>query len=346
MENFRYFKAIAVIMLSLILLTACGGGQIVLTTGFGEDEVFRVEDIHCSRSEVLLYMLSLRQQYEKAYGSGLWNAGEEGQELMGELKKTALARIGRVKLMNLMAELYQVSLNKEEEKKAAEAANEYYQSLSPEEIAALDGIRSGEVQRLMKEYAVARKLYRELTKDVNIEISDDEARIITLHQIALYVVHTADDGTVIEATIEELKRRAAELKDRIDEGEDFDSLAYGNNEAKELVISFPKGVMPAAVEEACFALAEGEVSDVVATEEGVFLFKCISTYEREQTEERKTELARERQKESFEARYEEFVKDKAYYLNETLWESIQCPETGSGEQTDFFTVYENYFPET
>ncbi len=321
-------------LLLCLLLCGCGKGRIVLTTGFGEDEVFRVEDEHCSRAEVLVYLTNLHSQYESAFGSGIWQAKAGDTDLEQSVKQTVLARLAKIKLMNIMAGLHQVSLDKEEERKAAEAASAYYQSLSPEEIAVMDGVNEEQIRMMYEEYAVADKLYRVLTQDVDTEISDDEARIVTLHQLVLYC-----DSRTEEAQL----RLAEELRERCVAGEDFDSLAHNYSEAEDLTLLLAKGQEAPLIEQTGFSLAEGELSSPVVTEKAVYLFRCISTHDREQTEERKKLLAEKRKKEAFDARYDEFAGSRECHLNEELWNGIE-PVTGEGIDTaDFFDVYERYF---
>ncbi len=326
-----------------MILSACGKGQIVLTTGFGEDEIFRVEEFKCTDSEVMVYLYNLHGQYESAYGSGIWSAGGSGVDLKENLKQTVLARLAKVKIMNIMAGHYQVSLSNGDKAIAQQAARTYYSSLSDAQKAIMRGVDEAKLTEMYEEYAVASRLYDKLTEGVNTEISDDEARVVKLHQIALLKERTAEDGTIIRSDSEELRSRGEELKKRIDDGEDFDTLAYSCNEAEELSVNLAKGDAPAQVEELCFNLAEGEVGGPVVTDQGVCLFKCISTYDRQQTDERKLKLAAERKKAAFDGKYEEFSSGMEIYLNEELWNSISPDDISGIGDMDFFEIYEKMF---
>lgn len=331
------------LFLVLLLLSACGERQVVLTTGFGRDEILRVEGLGCRQNELLVYIRNLRGRYEEAFGSGIWEAAAEDVSLEKSLRQTAMARLSKIKLMNLMAGVYQVRLSAAEKKQAAAAASEYYGSLSEEEKEALGWISENGLEKMYEEYALAQRLYEELTVDVDTEVSDDEARIITLHRIVLYAVHEGEDGNVIEMPAEERHARAESLRERIEGGEDFDTLAYDHSQEKEIGMSLAKGEADPAIEECCFSLAEGELSPVIDTEEGSYLFLCISTCDREQTEQRKAILGKQRQRDAFEERYQEYIRDRDYYLNSELLE-----QTGDGgamipAKANFFTVYESYF---
>ena len=45
--------------------TACGENttRVVFTTGFGKDEVFRIDNSVCKKSEMMVYLTTIQQQY-------------------------------------------------------------------------------------------------------------------------------------------------------------------------------------------------------------------------------------------------------------------------------------------
>ncbi len=323
----RYRRLIVMILMTVFLCTACGDNKIVLTTGFAADEIFRIEGKSCSKAEVLVYLTTLHNQYEGAFGDGIWAVQVEGMPLGDTIKQTVLARLAKIKIMNLMAVQYQLQLTKEEQEAVKKAASEFYGNLSKDEIAAMDGVKKATIEEMYEEYAIAEKLYEYLVKDVNPEISDDEARIITVHQIRM-----------------KNEAQLADIKKQIDDGEDFDTLAYSDNEAEEVSLSFAKGEMPQEIEDACFALGEGEVSEILQTEDGYVLYQCVNTYDRDQTEAHKVQILRQRRKETFQKLYDAFAEGKDIYLNEELWAQVAMPEQKT-TTSDFFDIYEKYMAE-
>lgn len=101
----------AVIILACILcmscLTSCGkgenGARVIFTTGFGKDEVFRIEDISCSKGELMVYLTTTQNQYEDVYGAAIWNTSLAGVTLEENVKETVLAKIAQIKTMYLLA---------------------------------------------------------------------------------------------------------------------------------------------------------------------------------------------------------------------------------------------------
>ena len=70
--------------------------------------------------------------------------------------------------MAQIAEQENIALDDDEKSKVSKAAEEYYKSLSDEEIDFMD-IKKSSMEDIQSEYALAMKLYTTLTKDIKTE---------------------------------------------------------------------------------------------------------------------------------------------------------------------------------
>ena len=122
------------------------GTKVVLTTGFGKDEIFRIETSSCTLPEIMVYLTNMQNRYESVYGAEIWNTNVDGVTLEQNVKDIALAQIARIKTMNLMAGQYAVELDEEEKAQAENAAAAYYNSLNDTEIA-LMGVTEETIRR-------------------------------------------------------------------------------------------------------------------------------------------------------------------------------------------------------
>lgn len=130
---------------------------------------------------------------------------------------------------------------------------------------------------------------------------------------------------------------------KIKAGEDFDELAEKYNEDKETKYSFGKGTMPESFEEAAFNLDTDEVSSIVETEYGYHIIKCVSTFDKEETDINKEKIVSERKNEAFNIVYDEFVKTLYSNLNEELWNTLNFSANEKITTTNFFDVYNEIF---
>ena len=343
------FIRLALCLLSVVVLltfTGCDSDKtVVLTTGLSQNEIFKIESEVCTRPEIMLYLTNMQNMYEDVYGEQIWDTDVDGTSIEDALKETVLARISRVKVLILLAEEKGVSLNKDERRTAEEAGKEYYDSLSEEEIALL-GVTEELIVDMYKEYALADKVYHYLIQDVNPEISDDDARTITVSHILIRTFHVDNNGKVkpySQAAKEEALERAKEVLELVRSGEDFDTLAMTYNEDIESSISFRKGEMPLAYEEAAFDLATDEVSQIVETEYGYYIIKCTNTFNREETDANKIIILNEQKEEAFQVVYEEFLGTLTGNLNQKEWDAITLIDSPEITTDSFFTVYEKYF---
>lgn len=348
----KWLVAAMAAVLGLLSLTGCGakddnGTKVVLTTGFDKDEVFRIEKISCRLPEIMVYLTNSQNQYESVYGTEIWDANVEGVTLEQNVKDTTLARIAQIKTMNLLAEEHEVELSEQENKLVKEAAGVYYNSLNEKEKE-LMGVTEDTILDLYAEYALANKVYSFIIRDINPEISDDEARTITVQHVLIKTYALDGTGAKIEYT-ESAKTdayaRAQEVLKLAQEGTDFEELIEQYSEDNKGTYSFGKGDMDPAFENAAFNLETGEISNIVESKFGYHVIKCISTFDREETDANKVKIVEERKKEVFGQEYDAFVKSLVRDLNEKLWDGVTFIHDPEVTTADFFDVYGEYFKE-
>ena len=346
-KNLRTAALLLTAML-LMSLTGCadaGTMEIVLTTGFHKNELFPLADASCSLAEVMIYLTTEQNRYEAVYGEDIWNTAGEAEELEARLKENVLARLSQIKAMTLLAGRRGVALDEQEEALVQQAAEAFLESLSDTEKKSLGATRET-VEGMYRDYALADKVYREIIGDINPEISDDEARTITVQHILIRTVTHNADGSTSSFSEEEKARcyqEALAVRDEALSGEAFESLIEKYSDAGESTLSFGKGETEAAFEEASFNLGTDEISGVVETSEGYEIIKCVSTFNREETDRNKEKIAEKRRDEVFGQEYDAFVDSLPRNLNEPLWESVALIRDEEVDTDSFFTVYQEYF---
>lgn len=333
-----------------LALVACGGGdskKVVLTAGFAKDELFRIEESVCTVPEIMVYLTNIQNQYESVYGKEIWNTKIDGVTLEENVKEMALSKMAQVKAINLLAIDRGVELNEEENAIIENAAAEYYSSLNNAEIEAM-GITKDTIVGLYREYAISEKLYQDIIKDINPEISDDEARTITVEHILIKTYDLDSNGNKVEFT-EHAKSvaytRAMEVLDRARAGEDFESLATEYSDDDTITYSFGKGEMDPVFENASFDLGNDEISDIIETEYGFHIVKCISTFNREVTDANKIKIVDERRDEAFGEEYDAYVSTLTKNFNDELWGQISFITDSEVTTSTFFEVFDKYWDE-
>lgn len=357
MRKNSLYRRIAMAILAALLVTGCQrSGEttgeaaeeptVVLTSGFARNEVFKIESMSGTLPEIMVYLVNMQEQYESVYGKEIWQRDLNGTTLAESVKDTVLANLAQVKAMNLLAQKHNVTLDEMEKQFAKEAAKEYYESLNETEIAVMQ-VDEELLAQMYEEYALANKVYEYIIKDINPEISDDEARTITVDYILIKTYTTDGTGAKIEYS-EEDKQEARDLAEDIlrqakEEGSDFKELVLKYSEGDKGTYSFGKGETEEGFEQAAFNLATGEISNLVETPSGFYIIKCLSTFDKDQTSANKVKIVEEKREEVFGEEYDAFAQGLTRDINEKLWESISLVDDEEVTTRQFFNIYHDYF---
>ncbi len=309
-----------------IALTGCqiGNKDIVVSGTLSSRQVFTLDKSACSLKEAKVYLANYQNIYGTAYTIDLWQHDFGDASLLDYVKDITLEELTRVYTMDLLAQSQEVTLSEDETAKVAEAAKEYYASLSEDETAYMD-VAETDIAEYYTHYALAQKLYHSLTNGVNEEVSDDEARVMEIMQI--YV--TDED-------------RAHEVEQKLAQGDDFASVANNYNELSAIQVTVSRDDLPDEVEEVAFQLDDNAVSGMIAAGNGYYFIKCLNKYNEELTEANKSNIVEKREKEAFDDVYNEFVASLSSRLNTDLWDGIELTTDGSIQTNSFFAVFEKY----
>lgn len=326
---------VAVVCFFSSLLTGCtiGDTEYVLDLKSVQqgNHVFAINGSKCTQEEAKLYLCNYQNIYGNEYGVNLWEhdfgAMHEDETLETYVKDVTLSELANIICMNLLAKERELELTETELRLVENAANEYYNSLSKDEIAYM-GIDKNDLQSFYERYAIAQKLYNTLTQGVNEEVSDDEARVIRVQQI--YVKNTDD---------------AREVQDKLADGDDFASVASNYNEASTIETTMKRGDYPSEVDLIAFNLDNNEQSNMITTSEGYYFIKCLSKYEEDLTEQNKISIIAQRQKQQFDDVFREFIEASEFMLNEEIWDDIDLDTSGAIQTDSFFAVYDKHFGE-
>ena len=143
-----------IMAMSVGLLTGCSDTKIVVTTGLASNELFRIGSETCKLSEALVYLCNEKNQYENVYGIEMWDHNVGDMTLEEYLKNQVVSQLSQVKSTVLLADEREIALTDPEKQKAAEAAKEYFTSLSEEEVSALK-VSQEEIQTMYEDYCLA-----------------------------------------------------------------------------------------------------------------------------------------------------------------------------------------------
>lgn len=313
------------VLLLLVLLCFCTGLLFGCSQGTVLPESRRSEKGY-SAAQIRMIASTEKNRYEALCTEEIWQAevGEQRESFEHYLKTQLQSFMDEMKVMNLLAAERDISLTPQEQTAMAEASEEYYQALSDKDIARME-LSLEEVQALYADYCLAEKLVTELTGALSLEVSDSEAKVITILQA--------------EAKGEEAAE--AFLTAVLAEGADFERCAA---ERGLLVTERKLGRKEegADYELAVFSLETGEISSVIAENGAYYVVKCLNSYDREATAERKERIYEGRRQKAFRDLYDSYREDIRIVYSGDPFEKLEMKSERCEAAADFFAIYETH----
>lgn len=327
-------------------LTGCGCRKVYFSTGLGDDEIFKINGTATTLEEAMLYLTCEKNLYENSYGSEIWKQNlSEGMTLMDYVKDTVKERLAQVSALNQLAKSRDITLSEKEKNKVAKAAEAFYNGLTEEEIEYMD-VNLKSVTNAYTKYALAEKVYDELTGDVNPEVSDADALVIKVQSIYIKTYNLDSEGNRTDYTKEEKKAAKEKMKELLSEvkteGVDFSEIANKYSDAEQIEYTFGKGEMVEEFEQAAFALKQDQISRIISTDSGYYIIKCIEDYMIEETQANKERLIENAKDEAFKAIYKPYVESVSSEFNDRLWDSLGFEEKANVKTCNFYDIYNKY----
>lgn len=285
------------------------------------------ENVDYTKAQAMLVVATERNRYEKMYTDAIWQVAlGDGRTFEDYLLEQIRVFLRDLKTMNMLADSRGIRLSNGEKDRIRRMAEVYYNGLSEDDIRYM-GITQDDVTFMYQQYYRANKVVGELTKDVNLEVSDSDAKVISVRQIAV------DDREQAEL----IRRKATE-------GEtELGAAAREVTETEVVERQMGRGQEAEVLEEAAFALETGQVSQVVESEGSYYVFQCVSDYEIEATKKRKTQIQEERRAWVFQQIYDQFQEEHQVTFSEEIWADIHFSEGDKTASDNFFALYQEEF---
>ncbi|RHP67451.1 Foldase protein prsA 2 precursor [uncultured Clostridium sp.] len=317
----RWGRTLAAVVLTAVIVCGCGVKETLLSGRKSEREY--------GKAESMVIVTTERLRYEELYTDKIWDVAvdESGTTFEETLVNQIHDFLKELKTMSRMADEENVTLSGKERELVKQAAAQYMENLKN----AGDSfeITRDVAESLYEDYWKAEKLVETLTENVNLEVSDSEAKVITVDEIVLSDKDQADET----------------LKKVRTEGTDFMTVAKEVSEDQEIEKKISRGMRSEEYEQAAYALASGEISDVIGADGKYYILRCVSDYDEAATKIRKEEMVREKKNEAFYETYSEYAAKVHLAKDDSLWKNLSITD-GEKTSADFFEIFETVCKET
>lgn len=274
-------------------------------------------------------------QYETWYagymGDNMWaSEAEEGKTYEESVKSQIMEDLQNMYLFEDHMKDYDIEISEEEETSIKEAAEEFDEANGLAEKEKVSGSIEN-VERLLRLLTIRQRVGDAVRATADMEVSDEEAAQKTMKYVTFSYNTTDEEGNSTPMTDEEkedLKKEAEEFAEGAKEAEDFAAYVTEKEyEAKDAAFDAEETMsIPAELAKAADKLEEGGVTDVVETDNGLYVAKVTSLFDKDATEAEKQNIISQRKQEKYDEAIEEWRKDADISVVEKVWKKIDFNE--------------------
>lgn len=198
------------------------------------------------------------------------------------------------------------------------------------------------VERMLTLQLIQTRMRAEIIKDVDTEVSDEEAAQKTISYVLFSTADTTNDaGESVALTDEEkaaIKAQAEQVLEAVKGGEEMDAAVKAvdeNKSASTASYGTDNGSIADEVKEAADKLEDGQVADsIVEAEGGYYVVQMQTTFDEEATESQKATIVSERQDAKFNEVYEAWKEASEFTSDEKLLAKIDFIDTYEVKTTE------------
>lgn len=289
-----------------------------------------VGDTKVYYNEAMAHLILAKDNYETNYGKNIWNADifNNGEAFGKVIKEEVINQITELKIIRAKAMEFNISLTEEEKAQAASYAKAQYQKLTEEDRQRYQ-ITEEVLTSVYEDNLLANKVFESKTIDVDTNVSDDEAKQITVQDIFIQNYNLDSKGKKVDLSAQDkldAYKRVKSLLKQAKETEDFKTLAEANSEADTIEYTFGHNDVPKkygdAFENAAFSLKTGQLSSIITTETGWHILYCVSDFNKDATTQVKEDIIDGRRIDLFAKLYKEWSANYSVVVNNEAWDAI------------------------
>ena len=321
-------------VLSTGMLAGCSGtidtGAVVATVG-EEDITLGVANFYARMTQ---------GQYETYYagmmgmtGEDMWTQEvEEGKTYEQAVKESIMTELENLYLISQHAAEYEVALTEDEEDAIKEAAKQFDENNSDETKEVVSGYRK-DIEKYLELLTIQNKMADKMKEGVDEEVSDEEAAQKAMKYVYFSFSSTDDSGNTVDLSDEEkeaLREDAQTLADRVKDGENMTEVAEEMGlTANDLTFDEEStGPNEDLVAEVNGFTEEGECTDPIESDLGLYVGQLTSLLDRDATDQEKNNIVEERRQEQYNSLLEEWRDAITIEVDEKVWEKVDFNDVG------------------
>ena len=320
-------------MLAVTGLTGCGSMN-------NDDVVATVGESEIKLGVANFYARMQQAQYETYYagmmgttGEELWAKETDGKTYEQSVKSDMIKSLENMYILEQHASEYDVVLSEDGKKAIDKAAEEFDENNALEDKEAVSGYNKY-VKKVLELITIQSKMEDAMTADVDTEVSDDEAAQKAMKYV--FYSYTKDENdstsTMSETEKTEVKKKATDFAEKLKNSDtkDIDAVASEAGMEVQTATFDSESTSPNAdlVKAADALTAEGDITDAIETDSGIYVAKVTSFLDRTATDAKKQSIVEERKKDQYDDLLKKWRKKTDINLNKRVWKKVDFQKQG------------------
>ena len=320
-------------MLAVTGLTGCGSMN-------NDDVVATVGESEIKLGVANFYARMQQAQYETYYagmmgttGEELWAKETDGKTYEQSVKSDMIKSLENMYILEQHASENDVVLSEDEKKAIDKAAEEFDENNALEDKEAVSGYNKY-VKKVLELITIQSKMEDAMTADVDTEVSDDEAAQKAMKYVVYSYTKDENDSTSTMSETEktEVKKKATDFAEKLKNSDtkDIDAVASEAGMEVQTATFDSESTSPNAdlVKAADALTAEGDVTDAIETDSGIYVAKVTSFLDRTATDAKKQSIVEERKKDQYDDLLKKWRKKTDINLNKRVWKKVDFQKQG------------------
>ena len=324
--------------LAAMTVTGCSGSldpdAVVMTVG-GEEVTLGVANFYARMTQAqyeTYYLGMMSSNGMTMTAEDMWNQEYDGETTEESTKESLLESLQNMYVISQHAEEYDVSLTEDEEKAISDAADQFGKDNTDEAKDKVSGYKK-DIEKYLELVTIQTKMDSAMKEGVDEEVSDEEAAQKAMDYVFFSYTTTDDSGATVALSDDEktaLKTTAENLTERVKNGEEMADVAEESSTAvQEATFDAETSTYDADLIAAADALAEvGDVTDVIETDNGLYVAQLTSLLDRDATDTKKQEIVEERKQEQYDSLLEDWKDAADIEVDEKVWDKIDFIDQG------------------
>lgn len=314
-------------------LTGCGSMN-------NDDVVATVGKSEIKLGVANFYARMQQAQYETYYaglmgttGEEMWSKETDGKTYEQTVKSDVIKSLENLYILKQHMADYDISLTDDEKKAIKKAADEFDENNALEDKEAVSGYTKY-VKELLELETIQPKMKAAMTADVDTNVSDEEAAQKAMKYV--YFTYTKSDtdstSTMSDDEKAEVKKKAESFAENLKNSDTKDIDIAANEAGLEVQTATfdSESTSPNAdlVKAADALETEGDVTDAIETDSGIYVAKLTSMLDRTATDTKKQSIVAERKQDAYDSQIKKWRKATDISVKKSVWKKVDFQKQG------------------